>query len=284
MGRQSLTTCGMRQMNFDRACLAGVSLVVGTPLPTQTCNALCPPVSGIAFQCSVASVDVPPGTVTLNCPGPFCVGRRPSGLAEREPSGHDLADYLSEAARLEAASIEAFRILRHELHAHGAPRKLLRAASRAARDEVRHARTTRGLARRFGGTSTDPVVATRKPRSLEAIATENAVEGCVRETYGALVATFQARTARNALVRAAMTRIAKDETRHAALAWKIAAWLEPRLTTEQKRRIAAAREAAVQEIAQTLESPTPKWVGEVGLPAREQALNLFAQASRTIWS
>jgi hypothetical protein len=139
------------------------------------------------------------------------------------------------------------------------------------------------LARRFGGKTPDPIVAKRTPRSLEAVATENAVEGCVRETYGALVATFQARTARNHLVRAAMTRIAKDETRHAALAWKIAAWLEPRLTTEQKRRVAMARETAVREIAGTLEQSAPSFARDIGLPQREQALILFSRASQAMW-
>ena len=52
-------------------------------------------------------------------------------------------------------------------------------------------------------------------RELEAIAIENAVEGCVRESFGALLATWQAKTAGDARVRAAMKRIARDETRHA---------------------------------------------------------------------
>jgi hypothetical protein len=56
---------------------------------------------------------------------------------------------LAEAAWLEAASVDAFRVLRLELRAHSAPRRLLRAASRAARDERRHARAAGALARRF---------------------------------------------------------------------------------------------------------------------------------------
>jgi hypothetical protein len=56
-------------------------------------------------------------------------------------------------------------------------------------------------------------------RSLEELAVENAVEGCVRETYGALTAIWQARTAKDPSVAAAVRRIARDETRHAALSW-----------------------------------------------------------------
>jgi hypothetical protein len=195
-----------------------------------------------------------------------------------------LADYLAQSARLEAASVEAFRVLRRELHEHGAPRKLLRAASRAKRDEVRHARATRALARTWGGDAPAPILAVPAQRTLEAFATENAVEGCVRETYGALVATFQAHAARDRNVRATMKRIARDETRHALLAWNVAQWLAPKLSKAQRQRVALAREAAVQEIARAFDATVPSWAGEVGLPRREQALALLSQLGHALWS
>jgi len=65
---------------------------------------------------------------------------------------------------------------------------------------------------------------------------EIAVEGCVRETFGALEATFQAKNANDPQIRRVMRRIAEDETRHAALAWRVAAWIEPRLSDRQRRR------------------------------------------------
>ncbi len=67
---------------------------------------------------------------------------------------------------------------------------------------------------------------TRRPalRSLEALAVENAVEGCVRETMGALFAMHQAASAADPHVRATMVSIAPDETRHAALGWAVAEW------------------------------------------------------------
>jgi hypothetical protein len=144
-------------------------------------------------------------------------------------------------ARLEAASVFAFRELRVELRAHGAPRALVRAAERAARDETRHARATRALARRYGANVPPPVVERRPVRSLEAIALDNATEGCVRETFGALVAHHQAHTARDPVVSAAMKRIARDETRHAALAYDIDAWATQRLGRLARRRVDAAK-------------------------------------------
>ncbi|HEX7664753.1 MAG TPA: hypothetical protein VF407_09585, partial [Polyangiaceae bacterium] len=130
-------------------------------------------------------------------------GRRPEGLAapRRANGAHTSAIglYFAEMAHLEGASVHAFRSLESELVAHGAPVDLVAAACRAAEDEVRHAQETARLAHRHGATPPEVVVAKAEAvRTLEAIALENAVEGCVRETFGALVATWQAAHAADA--------------------------------------------------------------------------------------
>jgi hypothetical protein len=159
------------------------------------------------------------GLTMMECSN-LCTGRRPPGLlAARVPEGPCLGTHFTGMAQLEAASVSAFRTLRAELDSLRAPRSLVRGAGRAARDEVRHARAARALSARFGGTWSPPVVEPVARRSLEQIAFDNAVEGCVREAFGALVATRQARTARDPVIRATMVRIARDETRHAALAF-----------------------------------------------------------------
>src|SRR5580658_1383630 len=91
----------------------------------------------------------------------------------------------SEAAYLEAASVRAFDWLEDELSAHGAPERLQARARRAARDEVRHARVIRSFAERAGARVPSLRVKAARARSLEAMAVENAVEGCVNETLGA---------------------------------------------------------------------------------------------------
>ena len=159
-------------------------------------------------------------------------GRRPAGLVPldgRAIEADAVATWLATAAHLEAASVHAFRRLRVELEAHGAPERLLRAASRAARDERRHARSVGALARRRGARARPVELGATLPRTLLALAIENAVEGCVRETWAALVAEHQARHAREATMRAAMKRIAVDEARHAALAWTIDRYLRRKL-------------------------------------------------------
>jgi len=86
-------------------------------------------------------------------------------------------------------------------------------------------------------------------RDLEEIALENAVEGCVRETFAGVAATYKAAHAGDAGIAAAMRIIAQDETRHAALAWDVAAWLDGKLSKRRGRGRAAQR-AAVQQVLQ----------------------------------
>jgi hypothetical protein len=216
----------------------------------------------------------------------LCVGRVPAGVDRtHEAQGTLLGRYFADAARLEAASVDAFRILKKELAHHGAPRRLLRAASHAARDEVRHARTTRALAKKWGGRAAPAAVARGRVRSLEAIALENAVEGCVRETFGALVATYQAERATDRAVAAAMTKIAKDETRHAELSWEIARWLEPRLSKDARAHIARARREAIARLEADLAAPLPApLASEAGVPTPAHAMQMVGTLRETLWA
>lgn len=230
------------------------------------CNRFC---GDIFFNChawddSCVDGSVPEGgPITVDCVTcPNGVGRRPRGLVDRaERGGGDgdvrldesaLGRWFAEVARLEAASIRAFRDLRDELDAHGAPAALVAEAERAMRDEARHAKLTGRIARRFGGRPRTPRVRRGDrgaTRSLEALAIVNAVEGCVREAYGALVATWQAARAADPEVARVMSEIAEDETRHAALAWAVARWIEPRLGPAAAARVIDARTRAARALA-----------------------------------
>jgi hypothetical protein len=242
-----------------------------------TCSRYC---AGGGAQCAPTTLDGGPAIecrrLANSCGG---AGRRPSGLPDGAlGEGDAFACFLAETARLEAASIDAFRILRHDLAAHGAPRALLRAASRAARDERRHARTMRGHARRHGGRVSIAVVASPGSRSLEEIARENAVEGCVRETFAALVATLQATRARDLHLRAAMVRIARDETRHAALALQVDAWLCARLDPGARRRVETARRHAMHQLSMDRSAEVSGSVlDRAGLPRANEASWLAAR-------
>jgi hypothetical protein len=257
--------------------------VMGTNLPSATCLEICG-ARGSALTCSVTTVDT--SSVTINCFVGCATGRRPAGLCMPVALGAgELGAYFAEVSQLEAASVQAFRILHHELRAHGAPKMLVRAAARAARDEVRHTRAMGALARRFGARPRAVRVERGALRSIEAIALENAVEGCVRETYGALLATSQARVARDPVVRAAMVRIARDETRHAALSWSVGRWLEARLDRSAKARVEAAKRAAALELQNAAANDVPpSFAAVAGLPSAAQASQLVQEMKRALWS
>ncbi len=223
-----------------------------------------------------------------------CVGRRPPGLAPTtaaRASGPE-ASFLAECATLEAASVIAFERLAGELSTLGAPRSLRDGCRRAAKDEVRHARAMARIARRRGAAPSAARVdeapaatsGARLHRELERLALDNAVEGCVRETFGALVGLHQAEAASDPEIRRAMRSIAADEVRHASLAWKIAAWLEPRLGKAARRRVERARAAAVAELSRELAAPlTAGLEGEVGLPSPARALAMARRLEVTLW-
>jgi hypothetical protein len=162
---------------------------------------------------------------------------------------------------------------------------LVHGARRGARDEVRHARLTAALARRFGAVPVPPRIEPQALRAAFALALDNAVEGCVRETFGALFGTFQAAHARDFEVRRCMRAIAEDETRHASLAWQIAAWLEPRLSAQERAELRTAQRQAVVGLAEELDgaADTPALQMLAGVPSRAQAQRLLATLRTHLW-
>lgn len=216
-------------------------------------------------------------------------GRAPRGLVRRFTSGggnggHTKAGaYFARMAFDEAASVLAFERLAAELASFGAPRALQRAALRAAREEAGHADVMRSFAAKNGAAPPSARVRSPRARSLEAMATENAVEGCVNETFGAAMLAYQARHAEDASLRAAFARVACEEEGHAALAWAVARWAERQLDAAANARVERAKARAVTKL-----SRTPGWLQEdgferqVGWPTREAHKRLAAVAAAVL--
>lgn len=228
------------------------------------------------------------GSHILERGNPNCViGRRPVGLRDSDGvvCANVLGRHFASAAHLEAASIKAFLRLREELALHGADVALQDAALVSALEEVLHADVSTRLARRFGATPRRPEVAELPLRSLFEVALDNAVEGCVRETFGALVGHYQALHARDTEVREAMTRIAEDETRHAELAWAIDRWAHEQLPAAERAALREAQREAVvtlrEEVALPLDAAL---VTEAGMPAPEVAASLVATLEQELWA
>jgi len=211
------------------------------------------------------------------CPGAGRCPERLRRLARGPRTGNAVGEYFARAAYLEEASVHAFDQLERELRAHRAPESLGRAARRSARDEVRHAGAMRRLAALHGGTPRSPRVGRTRIRSLERVARENVIEGCLRETYGALIATWQAAHATDPVVRRCFARIAVDETRHAALAWAVAEWAQDRLGASARARLARARRRAARRLRGEVAGEPPREMAALlGLPSGRQARVLLA--------
>jgi len=252
----------------------------GGSISTQGCAAICPPTSdaGTLFNCLAYPENGVDVVQCSYCPAP---GRRSEGQAEPPAVGDSPGSFFAYCSSLEHASVHAFRRLARELEAHGAMASLVARARRAAVEESSHARTTRQLARRFGGSPVQTRARRLPVRALAAVALENAVEGCVRETYGALVAKWQARSAQDPQVRRALRTIARDEARHADIAWSVAAWAESRLTAAERRAVREARRRAVEELRCQIASDPPRaLVEQAGLPRAADARRLLDTALR----
>jgi hypothetical protein len=130
---------------------------------------------------------------------------------------------------MEHASIAAFARFTLHLLALGAPPELVQASQEALGDKTEHARLAFGLASAFAG---DPVA----PGPL---AIDGALdgfdlgdflatlirEGCIGETVAAIEAREALEHVTDPAVRAVLETIARDDLRHAALAWQALGWV-----------------------------------------------------------
>lgn len=253
-------------------------------LDETTCKTACP--ADVNAECYVYENIAAGETTTVSCGGPCGTGRRPAGLRRarsRATCADPVGEWFATMARLEAASVPAFVRLAQDLARLGAPHDSIARTRAAAKDEVRHARVTRVLARRRGAVTAKAVVGEAPRPSLARVALENAVEGCVRETYGALLATWQAAHAGDARIRKAMTRIAEDETRHAALSWDIHAWALGKLSLSARARVEGARREAARELLREIAAePAPAVVREAGAPPAHVATALARSLERAL--
>jgi hypothetical protein len=233
------------QHSLDEICrLSGND--AGCTAPT-TCEPFCQRVSSEPISCRIL------GNASTKNDEPFlectsravCKGRRPAGLEQSEPSD----------TFLEAASVVAFARLARELRLLRAPRRLVRGARRSRRDEIRHTRMMRAVERK-------PVrveVAQPHARSVLQIALENEIEGCVRETYGAAIARWQAAKDRF------YERIARDEARHAVLAHEVSRFLRARLSPTERAFLDRARDEAIDELVRNPSHEIPADVSRAWL-------------------
>jgi hypothetical protein len=218
------------------------------------------------------------GALSMVCLDCFGGGRRPRGLRRPQVQAKNaVGEYFAKMAHEEHASIFAFTRMHEELVHFGAPRTLLAATRRAIRDEERHARIMSRLARDHGAVSTPSRIRKNGRRSLEAMAIENVSEGCINETFGAILLRWQALHTTDETLRATLCEIADDESRHAALSWALAGWIEKRLDFAANRRVLRARSRTLKKWIVNASKRSSEHEAMLGLPTSHERVELAAR-------
>lgn len=161
------------------------------------------------------------------------------------PGGVDpaRAERWARVALAEHASVASFARFALELLAFGAPAELVAGAHAAALDEVRHARLAFGLVGRHAGVSVGPgplpLTDFTFSADLAAFAAATAAEGCVAETLSALQVAEARDRSTDPAEREVLAVLARDEARHAALAWQTLRWATEQGGDPVRRAVAA---------------------------------------------
>lgn len=155
-----------------------------------------------------------------------------------DPVGHELALAWARDGLMEHASVASFARVVAELLSIGAPAELVRATQQAIADELEHARLCFDLASKHAGAVLGPgslpvlanpanfgTVSDSRAGKPVAIALAMLEEGCINESVAAAEAAVAASQCRDKQAKSVLSRIAADETRHAALAWRTLRWL-----------------------------------------------------------
>jgi hypothetical protein len=244
-------------------------------LPAVGATRIEPPVEGDA-ACPAF-----PGEVSVTCRDiGRCTGRWTAGIAAPALSsnGRSIGEYFARAAYFEGASVHAFERLAAELTVHAAPAHLVNAARRAADDERRHARSMEALARRFDVEPTWPEGPQLPARTLLDMACENVAEGCVRETYGAVLGLMSANRAADPEVRATMRPIAEEECQHADLSWRVAAWTATRLDDAGQKAVSRAMAEAAANLLSEGGDEAPAVAGMPSVAERRRVAQMLQDA------
>lgn len=151
-----------------------------------------------------------------------------AGRPDPDLRAEDRAATWARIALAEHASVASFHRFVLELLSLGAPAPLVQLAQDAARDEVVHAQLAFGLASDLAQTPLGPgplpLDGLAFARDLAELAAATVRDGCIAETLSALQVALARDRATDPREQAVLDTLARDEQRHAALAWQVARW------------------------------------------------------------
>ena len=269
---------------LDAAECDAVCNALGIDAPESCASEVIPAPAGDTGDTAASDTGSPGEWHAITCVGvqtQYCLGRPPAGLTLPRAVLPDVGAWAAFAAATEAVSVRAFVDLDRHLARFAAPPALRARARAAAEDERRHTRAMVRLARRRGAPVRPLPVAPTPAPTLDALALDNLVHGCVEETWSALVAGWQAAHAADPDLRATLAAIAPDEARHAALAWDLHRWFTDQGAAPDAR---SAIDAALARIRAAVDAQDPTLAAHLGLPHGADAERLLATLERELWA
>jgi hypothetical protein len=172
------------------------------------------------------------------------------------------ATYWARVGAMEHASIAAFARFTLHLLSLGAPSELITLSQQAMGDETEHARLAYALASSYADLPLGPA-ALAIDGALDGSTTDEIIatlirEGCIGETLAAIEARDALDYPLDPAVRTVLEVIARDELRHAELAWKTLAWL---LDSGRASR-GAVRDEVTRALHDMAATPVPSGPGD----------------------
>jgi hypothetical protein len=168
----------------------------------------------------------------------------------------ELAAHWARLGQMEHASIAAFARFNLQLLSLGAPAELVEGCNRALVDETRHTRLCFALASQYGGMPIGPgpldVQDCFGNNDLASVMRLVLSEGCIGETVAALDAMEQAATASDPVVHSVLSDIARDEQRHAELAYRFMRWALAQSSAEVRSEMAREAELRIASFERTV--------------------------------
>ena len=157
-------------------------------------------------------------------------------------------------------------------------------AQRAALDEIEHARIAYAIASAYAGRALGPAAldAASAPiaTKLADVLTALVEEACVGETVGVAEAAHLASVTTDPVLAKVHARIVEDETRHAALAWRVLRWGLERSDEATRQLVRDAFDRAIQRIVQP---PAPRAASRAhGLMSSAETSHVRRQAVRDV--
>jgi hypothetical protein len=206
-------------------------------------------------------------------------GRAPLNMNEDFIPATSLATHFARQAQEEALSVFSFAELYNALQRLQAPPTLLDRCLEALIDEQNHTKLAITLCIKHGGSTPCITVPKSSTPDLFTITMHNALVGCIQESWAALIEQYQAEHTK--FHNHIQNRIAKDETKHAQLAWDVHEFLIKKLPLQEQVTVTETMRTLLDKQKVDWIRPFPS-SAEIGIPSQAIQKDLYNEFSKNL--